>query len=92
MASVKDVERLADDLEGLVANLREELRNGLDFDRLVQISDEISEHADNAATTFNAVNETLMSRIQELQSAQKGSTKKSSASGSSSRQKSQTSS
>ena len=75
MASIKDVERLADDLEGLVGELRSELSNGPDFEKLVQIADEISEHADNAAQTFSSVNETLMSRLNEL-----GGTKKSSSS------------
>ncbi len=65
MASLKDVERVADDLEGLVGQLRSELSNG-DFERLTQLADEISEHADNAAETFSSVNETLMSRIQDL--------------------------
>jgi hypothetical protein len=65
MASLKDVERVADDLEGLVGQLRSELSNG-DFERLTQLADEISEHADNAAETFSSVNETLMSRIGEL--------------------------
>ena len=32
MASLKDVERLADDLEGLVGDLRSELSNGTDFE------------------------------------------------------------
>ena len=66
MASLKDVERLADDLEGLVGDLRSELSNGQDFERLVQIADEISEHADNAAQTFTSVNDALMSRIDEV--------------------------
>jgi hypothetical protein len=66
MASLKDVERLADDLESLVGELRSELSDGTDFDRLVQIADEISEHADNAAQTFTSVNETLMARIEEI--------------------------
>ena len=65
MASLKDVERVADDLEGLVGQLRSELQNG-DFDRLTQLADQISEHADNAAETFSSVNETLMSRIGDL--------------------------
>lgn len=65
MASLKDVERVADDLEGLVGQLRSELSNG-DFERLTQLADEISEHADNAAETFSSVNDTLMSRIGEL--------------------------
>ena len=65
MASLKDVERVADDLEGLVGQLRSEMQNG-DFERLAQLADQISEHADNAAETFSSVNETLMSRIGDL--------------------------
>ena len=37
MASVKDVEKVADDLEGLVEELRSEVKNGTDFERLMQI-------------------------------------------------------
>jgi hypothetical protein len=66
MASLKDVERLADDLESLVGELRSELNNGTDFERLVQIADQISEHADNAAQTFTSVNDALMERIEEV--------------------------
>jgi len=57
MASIKDVEQVADDLEGLVGELRSELQNGPDFERLTGIADAISEHADNAAQTFNSVND-----------------------------------
>jgi hypothetical protein len=49
--------------------------------RLVQITDEISEHADNAAQTFSSVNEALMTRLSEL-------TGKKTSSGSQSREKS----
>jgi len=66
MASLKDVEKVADDLSGLVDELRKELNDSPSFDRLVQLSDEISEHADNAATTFSTVNDALMERIGEL--------------------------
>jgi hypothetical protein len=86
MASVKDVEKVADDLEGLVDELRNEVKNGTDFERLMQIADEISEHADNAAQTFSSVNETLMSRLSEV-----GGSKKSSSSSSGSRAKASTS-
>jgi hypothetical protein len=65
MASLKDVERVADDLEGLVGQLRSELPNG-DFEKLTQLADQISEHADNAAETFSSVNDTLMARIGEV--------------------------
>ena len=85
MASLKDVQQLADDLEGLVEQLRKELRNGsVDFERLVQIADEISEHADGAAGTFATVNETLMSRIKQIT----GGSRSSSSSSSESRAKS----
>jgi hypothetical protein len=66
MASIKDVERLADDLESLVSELRSELSNGQDFERLAQVADAISEHADNAAQTFTSVNDALMTRIDEV--------------------------
>ena len=66
MASLKEVEKVADDLEQLVGEMRSELTNGTDFEKLTQIADEISEKADNAAQTFSTVNETLMSRISEL--------------------------
>jgi hypothetical protein len=87
MASVKDVEKVADDLEGLVDELRNEVQNGTDFERLMQIADEISEHADNAAQTFSSVNETLMSRLSEVGGSKRsssGSKAKSSTSASSS--------
>jgi ABC-type transporter Mla subunit MlaD len=65
MASLKDVEKVADDLESLAGDLQKELKSG-DFDRLIQLADQISEHADEAAQTFATVNEALMSRIKEL--------------------------
>jgi hypothetical protein len=71
MASLKDVERVADDLENLIGQLRSELSNG-DFERLTQLADQISEHADHAAETFSSVNETLMSRIGELSGNRRG--------------------
>jgi ABC-type transporter Mla subunit MlaD len=69
MAALKDVEQVADDLSKLVDDLRSELRNNASFERLVQIADEISEHADEAAGTFSTVNEALMSRLNELKGA-----------------------
>jgi hypothetical protein len=81
MASIKEVEKVADDLEQLVGALRSELTNGSDFEKLTQIADEISEHADNAAQTFSTVNETLMSRIDELKGSRSGGRSRSSASG-----------
>jgi hypothetical protein len=60
------------------------MKSDADFGRLVAIADEISEHADNAAQTFNNVNDALMSRLGEI------SGKKSSGGGS--REESQSSS
>jgi hypothetical protein len=73
MASIRDVERLADDLEGLVGELRSELSNGQDFERLVQIADEISEHADNVAQTFTSVNDALMARLDDVKGGKRSS-------------------
>ncbi|HYX88628.1 MAG TPA: hypothetical protein VE753_04615 [Gaiellaceae bacterium] len=72
MASLKDFEKVADDLSSLVDQLRQELRNSPSFDKLVQIADQISERADDAAGTFSTVNEALMSRINELQGKASG--------------------
>jgi len=66
MASLKDVERVADDLSNLVDQLRREIGDSPSFDRLVQLADEISEHADAAASTFSTVNEALSERISEI--------------------------
>jgi hypothetical protein len=80
MASIKEVEKVADDLEQLVGELRSELSDGVDFERLAQIADEISEHADNAAETFTSVNQTLMSRIREIGGSRRGGAQKPSSS------------
>ena len=83
MASLKEMEKVADDLENLVGELRSELKNGSDFERLTQIADAISEHADDAAQTFSSVNDTLMSRIGELKGGRNGRSRSSSGSKSS---------
>jgi ABC-type transporter Mla subunit MlaD len=89
MASLKDVEQVADDLSGLVDQLRKELSQGASFDKLVQVADQISEHADEAAGTFASMNEALMNRLSELknQSGNSGGGSSSSSGGSSSRAK-----
>jgi hypothetical protein len=84
MASLKDVEQVADDLSNLVDQLRRELRDNASFERLVQLADEISEHADEAAGTFSTVNEALMNRLNDLKSSGSNSSP-SSASGGGSR-------
>jgi len=90
MASLKDVEKVADELEGLVGQLRSELKDGPDFEKLVEISDSISERADQAAGTFSTVNEVLMGRISELSDGG-GNRSSSGSSGSSRRSKSKAS-
>jgi ABC-type transporter Mla subunit MlaD len=88
MASLKDVESVADDLSNLVDQLRRELQDNASFDRLVQLADQISEHADEAAGTFSTVNEALMSRLNEIKGGGGSSSGSSgSSSGSSSRAK-----
>jgi ABC-type transporter Mla subunit MlaD len=84
MASLKDVEQVADDLSNLVDQLRKELKDDASFEKLVQIADQISEHADEAAGTFSTVNEALMGRLNELKG---GGQSRSGNSGSSSRAK-----
>jgi hypothetical protein len=66
MASLKDVESVADNLTSLVDELRSELQDEADFDTLAGLADQISEEASNAAETFSTVNEALMSRINDL--------------------------
>ena len=83
MASLKDVEKVADDLSNLVEELRRELRDNASFEKLVQLADQISEHADEAAGTFSTVNETLMGRLNELKDGSSSSSSGGSRSGSS---------
>jgi hypothetical protein len=84
MASIKEVQKVADDLEELLGELRSEIDGDGDFERLTQIADQISERADNAAQIFSTLNETLMSRISEI-TGKSGGGGRSSGSGSSSR-------
>ena len=74
MASLKDAQQLTKGLEELVGQLSAELKNGnVDFEKLVSISDEISERADGIAETFSSVNDTLMDRIQNVSGGGSGS-------------------
>jgi hypothetical protein len=80
-----DVEKVAEDLAGLVDSLRSEFRESGDYRRLVEIADTISEYADQAADAFSEaaasegdkgparrVADDLMSRISEIRSGGKG--------------------
>ena len=80
MASLKDVEQVADDLSKLVDELRKEIKDSASFDKLVQIADQISEHADEAAGTFSTVNDALMSRLDDIKSGAKSAAGSSSSS------------
>jgi L-ribulose-5-phosphate 3-epimerase UlaE len=69
MASLKDTEQLAQNLEDMIGQLRAELGNGeVDFEKLVALTDELSEEADRLAETFSSINETLMQRLQDTKS------------------------
>ncbi len=60
MASLKDARGFAEELNGLSGRLQSELeKKSVDFDRLVQLSDEIGESADRLASTFSAINGSL---------------------------------
>jgi hypothetical protein len=61
-----------------VDQLRKELGQGASFDRLVQVADQISEHADEAAGTFATMNEALTGRLDDLKK-QSGNTARSAA-------------
>jgi capsule polysaccharide export protein KpsE/RkpR len=67
MASLKDTQQLTQGLENLVGQLTSELQSGeVDFEKLVSISDELSERADGLAETFSSVNDALMQRLQSV--------------------------
>jgi hypothetical protein len=69
VASIKDTQQLTQGLEDLVGRLNAELQNGeVDFEKLVSMSDELSERADGLAETFNSINNTLMERLQSVKS------------------------
>jgi hypothetical protein len=79
MASLRDAEQLTKRLEDLVGQLRQELENGGDFEKLVAVADELSEQADGLAETFNSLNDTLVQRLQEAKSTSGGSGRRSQA-------------
>lgn len=66
MPKLKDATELTAPLEKLVRELKSELQSKADFDRLVEISDEIGAQADALAETFENMNQTLMARIEDF--------------------------
>jgi len=63
---LQDAKELTAPLEQLVRELKSELQSKADFDRLVEISDEIGAQADALAETFGNMNQTLMARIDDF--------------------------
>jgi hypothetical protein len=65
MASLKDTVNLTTQLNELTQRLHSELTEGdVDFEKMVRLSDEISEHADSLAGAFTRVNEALQEPLQ----------------------------
>ena|SRR5215212_7493012 len=66
MASLKDTVNLTSQLTDLTNQLHSELTEGeVDFEKMVQIADEISEHADSLAAAFARVNEALSEPLEQ---------------------------
>jgi hypothetical protein len=81
MASLKDTVNLTTQLSELTNQLHSELTEGeVDFEKMVQIADEISEHADSLASAFARVNEALTEPLSENGSSGNGSSSGSSSS------------
>src|SRR5881397_2865488 len=60
MASLKDTVNLTSQLTELTNQLHSELTEGdVDFEKMIEIADQISEHADSLASAFARVNEAL---------------------------------
>jgi methyl-accepting chemotaxis protein len=67
--TLQEAKELTAPLEQLVRELKKELTDSKgDFDRLVEISDEIGAQADALAETFGNMNQALMARIQDFRS------------------------
>src|SRR4051794_10721440 len=66
MASLKDTVNLTSQLTDLTNQLHSELTEGeVDFEKMVQLADEISEHADSLAAAFSRVNEALTEPLEQ---------------------------
>jgi hypothetical protein len=64
MASITDATALTSQLSELADQLHTELTEGdVDFNRMVELADSISQQADNLAATFSAVNEALEQQL-----------------------------
>src|SRR4051794_41824935 len=66
MASLKDTVNLTSQLTELTNQLHAELTEGeVDFEKMVQIADQISEQADDLASAFARVNEALQAPLHQ---------------------------
>ena len=66
MASLKDTVNLTSQLTELTNQLHSELTEGeVDFEKMVRLADEISEHADSLAAAFSRVNEALTEPLEQ---------------------------
>jgi hypothetical protein len=64
---LKDAKELTAPLEDLTGQLKSELNDSRgDFDRLIEIADQLGEEADALAETFGNMNETLMARLEDV--------------------------
>jgi hypothetical protein len=68
MASLKDTVNLTTQLTELTNQLHSELTQGdVNFEKMIEIADEISEHADSLAAAFTRVNEALTDPLTQSQ-------------------------
>ncbi|HEY4347819.1 MAG TPA: hypothetical protein VGM80_09530 [Gaiellaceae bacterium] len=66
MASLKDTVTLTTQLTELTTQLHEELTDGdVDFEKMVKLADQISEHADGLASAFERVNDALNAPLEQ---------------------------
>ena len=83
MPKLQDAKELTAPLEELLRELKSELNDSKgDFDRLVQITDELGARADALGETFAGMNEMLVARIEDAGSGSPRSSRQKSASAS----------
>jgi hypothetical protein len=67
MATLKEAAELTSELTELTQQLHSELTEGdVDFDRMIDLADRISEQADGLASAFSTVNDALAQRITDV--------------------------
>jgi hypothetical protein len=77
---LQDAKELTAPLDELLRELKSELNESKgDFDRLVEITDELGAQADALGETFGSMNETLLTRIQDFRNGPQASSRRKSA-------------